>query len=196
MKRYRGFLMFLAGAAIMLATGWIAFPLALYKTIEQPLQFSHKTHTGESVGLTCESCHTFDSDGRFNGIPPLEQCAGCHASQLGTTEEEKKLVDDFVTPNREIPWLVYSRQPENVYFTHIQHVKNAAIPCEQCHGPHGSSDRLRPFQVNRISGYSRDIWGKSISGIHTNPWEGMKMDDCVRCHSQHGRTDGCLDCHK
>ncbi len=196
MKKSRGVLVFLAGALLMLAAGWIAFPLTLYRSIDQPLQFSHKIHTGESVGLTCETCHTFDSEGRFNGVPSLEQCAGCHASQLGTTDEEKKLVDEYVSRNREIPWLVYARQPDNVFFPHLQHVRQGAIPCERCHGPHGSSDRLRPLQVNRISGYSRDIWGESISRLGAQPWEGMKMDDCIGCHAQQGRSDGCIECHK
>ena len=51
-------------------------------------------------------------------------------------------------------------------------------------------------EVNRISGYSRDIWGPSISGIPSEPWQGMKMDRCVRCHAEQNRVDGCVACHK
>ena len=196
MKQYRGILWFAAGAAIMLAAGWIAFPFALYKSTDQPIQFSHKLHTGESVGLTCESCHSYRDDGEFNGIPTLDQCAACHASQVGTSEEEKKLVDNYITPHREIPWLVYARQPENVYFSHIQHVRTAALPCERCHGAHGSSDRLQPLLVDRISGYSRDIAGGPVPGRAANPSDGMTMDDCMKCHEQQSRATSCIDCHK
>ncbi len=187
---------FFAGLAAMLAVGWIAFPHALYRKVDQPVQFSHRLHTSDKVGLTCDGCHTFSDDGRFAGIPRIEQCAACHAQAQGTTAAEKLVVEKYVTPNREIPWLVYARQPENVYFSHAPHVKLAQLKCERCHGPHGSSDSLRAFEVNRISGYSRDIWGHSISRLRNKSWEGMKMDDCSRCHSQQGVTTGCLDCHK
>ena len=43
-------------------------------------------------------------------------------------------------------------------FSHSVHVKRARMTCESCHGDTGSSDTLRPYQADRISGYSRDIW--------------------------------------
>lgn len=187
---------FIAGLATMLALGWIAYPHALYKKIDQPLQFSHRTHTGNKVGLACDACHILRSDGSFAGIPRIEQCAPCHAQAQGNSPEEKILIERYVTPNREIPWLVYARQPENAYFPHAAHLTLAKIECRRCHGLHGSSDNLRPFQVNRISGYSRDIWGPRISGLRTNQWDGMKMSDCSRCHDERGRKDSCLTCHK
>jgi hypothetical protein len=180
----------------MLTVGWFAFPRALYRKIDQPVQFSHRVHTSDKVGLTCDGCHAFTDDGRFAGIPRIEQCVGCHSQAQGTTPDEKLVVEKYVTPNREIPWLVYARQPENVNFSHAPHLKLAQLKCEQCHGPHGSSDSLRPFEENRISGYSRDIWGHSISRMRNSAWEGMKMDDCSRCHSRQGVSTGCLDCHK
>jgi hypothetical protein len=63
-------------------------------------------------------------------------------------------------------------------------VKLAHLDCATCHGKQGQSDSLRPYQEDRISGYSRDIW------------RGMKMDDCVACHRSHGIETSCLDCHK
>ena len=192
----RGTIMFLAGLVATLAFGWLGFPMALYEKIEQPMQFSHQTHTGENVGLTCEDCHAFSTDGRFGGIPSVQKCAECHSEPLSTSSDEIKLVEEYVTPNREIPWLIYARQPQNAHFSHAQHVKLAEITCERCHGPHGNSEALRPFQRNRLSGYSRDIWGPSLAGIKSNPWEGMKMDDCSNCHAERGVQESCLDCHK
>jgi menaquinone reductase, multiheme cytochrome c subunit len=191
-----GRISFFAGMGLMLGVGWFAFPRALYRRIEQPVQFSHRVHTSEKVGLTCDGCHTFTEDGRFAGVPRIEQCAGCHAQAQGNTADEKIVVEKYVTPIREIPWLIYARQPENVYFSHAPHLRLAQLKCESCHGAHGSSDSLRPYEENRISGYSRDIWGRSISRLRNKPWEGMKMDDCDRCHSKQGVTAGCLDCHK
>jgi hypothetical protein len=192
----RGIVFFGIGLCSALAVGWIAFPDVLYQTEAQPLQFSHLKHTGESVGLSCDGCHAFSSDGRFTGIPPISSCVPCHTEPTGTSANEQILIRDYISKNREIPWKVYSRQPDNAFFSHAFHVSLASIPCQECHGPHGQSDSLRSFQVNRISGYSRDIWGANISGIPSEPWQGMKMDRCINCHASHDRRDGCIECHK
>ena len=194
--KYRGLILFAGGLTAALALGWLGFPALLYEKIEQPLQFSHKTHTGEAVGLACEDCHSFREDGSFTGIPRLEKCSGCHAEAIGSSPFEKQLVDDFVSTNREIPWLAYASQPQNAYFSHIRHVRVGEIPCERCHGPHGSSDHLEPFERNRLSGESKTIWGSSLAGIKVGPWDGMKMDDCSDCHAERGVRESCLTCHK
>ena len=187
---------FLLGLLFALLVGWIFFPLGLYKNHQQPLQFNHKVHTGESNGMACTDCHTTADDGRFQGIPAIAKCAECHATPLGETEAEKILIEEYITPNKEIPWLVYSRQPDNAYFSHASHVTLGEMKCEDCHGPHGSSEFLKTYQENRISGYSRDIWGANISGFASEPWRGMKMDKCVNCHEDRNRRDGCVACHK
>ncbi len=193
--QHKGTIFFLAGVAASLAIGWFVFPLVLYKTEAQPLQFNHKIHTGEQGSMPCETCHEFADDGRFKGIPVVSKCAECHSAPLGTTLNEKQLVDEYITPQKEIPWKVYSRQPDNAYFSHGSHVKIGNMKCEDCHASEGTSETMRVYQVNRITGYSRDIWGQNISGISSHP-EGMKMDRCVRCHADQNRVDGCIDCHK
>jgi len=195
-SRHRGKLMFLGGLIAALAVGWLGFPIVLYETIDQPLQFSHATHTGDLLGMDCEACHEFDEAGRFCGVPGIALCATCHEEALGDSPAEQHLVEAFIHPNLEIPWLVYARQPDNVFFPHAAHIVLAEISCERCHGPHGHSDRLRPYQRNRISGYGRDIWGSNIAGIASAPWDGMKMGDCSRCHRQRGIVESCQDCHK
>jgi menaquinone reductase, multiheme cytochrome c subunit len=192
----RGKLIFLAGFFVMLAAGWFGFPRMLYQKTNQPIQFSHQVHTGDKAGMTCEDCHSFQADGRFNGIPSIGKCAGCHMTLLGNSAGEKVLVEKYVATNTEIPWLVYSRQPENAYFSHVQHVRIAKIQCERCHGPHGASDTLRPYESDRLTGYSRDIWGHSLSRIHSEVWDGKKMDNCASCHEQQGVSNNCLLCHK
>lgn len=191
-----GTLRFFAGISFSLVLGWYVFPFALYEKIEQPIQFSHKVHTGDAVGQTCTDCHEIKPDGRFSGIPALEKCAGCHSSAIGSSAQEKALVDEYVAKNREIPWLVYAKQPQNVYFSHASHVKLAGLACTECHRAHGSSDSLRAFERNRISGYSRDIWGSSISRVNRASGEGAKMDDCSNCHDRRNVANTCLKCHK
>jgi hypothetical protein len=183
------------GIVFSLGIGWAVFPTVLYESSEQPVQFSHAIH-GETVGMSCQDCHSISDEGKFNGIPKLEKCMTCHQDVLGTSDAEKKFVDEYVKRNREVPWLVYAKQPDNTYFSHVQHVKVAGIACERCHGPQGTSKVLRPFMRDRVSGYSRDIWGASISGIKSQPWEGMKMSDCIDCHKNDNNRLGCIACHK
>jgi hypothetical protein len=193
-RRLRQGASFGAGFALAVATGWCIFPIVLYEEEVQPLQFSHALHAGD-VGQTCQGCH-FDAAGVFTGIPSIETCAVCHSEQLGITEDEKRLVGTYVKSQREIPWLVYARQPDAVYFPHVRHVQLAQLPCERCHGTHGSSERLRPLTRNRLNGYSRDVWGSNIAGIARADWDGMKMGDCSGCHRRRQVIESCLDCHR
>jgi hypothetical protein len=184
------------GFAAALAAGWIAFPAVLYERSEQPLQFSHARHAGPELGMACEDCHSFAGDGRFAGVPAIATCAPCHQEPQGTTAAEKLLVDRYVSQGVEVPWLIYARQPVNVHFSHAAHVRLAGIACERCHGPHGATDTLRPFERNRLSGYSRDIWGRSMSRLRRAEWVGTKMGDCQGCHRERSVAESCLTCHK
>lgn len=195
-RRQKGGVLFLVGLLAVLWAGWVVFPPLMYTSTEQPLKFSHLVHQGKDAALTCNDCHPFRPDGSFAGIPSIKVCADCHGEAIGTTPDEKRLVDEYVTPGKEVPWLVYSRQPMNAYFSHVQHVKTAKIACEECHGDHGGSDELPPYQVNRISGYSRAIGGASTAGKAILPTELMRMDTCAECHEKNGRRSGCLECHK
>ena len=178
----RAVLFFSAGLALALALGWVGFPRLLYARAEQPLRFSHKTHASAKTGFGCADCHPIGEDGRFAGIPRVDNCAGCHAEPQGPSAEEKRLVEEYVKPGREIPWLVYARQPENVRFPHAIHVKRGEIACERCHGAHGQEDTLPVHETNRITGYSRDL---------------REMSDCEGCHAeQHHERTACLVCHK
>jgi len=189
-------LFIVAGVLAGLGAGWAGFPRAIYNSRPQPVDFSHKIHA-DKAGAKCEDCHAFREDGSFAGIPTLEKCAGCHAAPMGDTAAEKNFIAAYVTPGKEPQWLSYARQPENVYFSHASHVKRAGLQCAACHGNEGSANHLRPYEQDRVSGYSRDIWG----------WQGrpgMKMDDCVDCHRRSARKGSgalagersCLDCHK
>lgn len=196
-------LFFFVGLLASLAVGWIVYPAVLYSGKSQPIDFNHQVHNG-LVDNGCESCHFFREDGTYAGVPKLAQCVGCHEEAQGETENEAKFVKEYVTPGREVPWLVYSKQPDCVFFSHTAHVKKAGIKCETCHGPVGESTNLREYEENRITGYSRDIWGKNIAGIKKHTYDRMKMDDCDECHQASGvkpssvqtEKDACFVCHK
>lgn len=182
-----------AGLLPALAAGWFLFPRLLYRTEAQPLPFNHKVHA--EGGMACADCHAVGDDGRFAGLPPTAKCAECHAEK-GENAGVNALVAKYVEPGREVPWLVHARQPDNVYFPHAPHVKGDKVACTRCHGARGESTATRAFQVNRLSGYSRDIWGPSIARVGREAWQGMKMSDCIACHRAGGRESACLDCHK
>src|SRR3954468_7668491 len=45
---------------------------------EQPVPFSHKTHT--AAGVKCLDCHTIRTPGDAAGFPAESTCMGCHVS--------------------------------------------------------------------------------------------------------------------
>jgi len=196
-------LFFIIGFVASMIVGWIVFPKLLYSQKSQPIDFSHALHN-EMVDEGCESCHFFREDGTYSGVPKLAQCIDCHEEVQGYTEDEEIFVNEYVANGREVPWLIYSRQPDCVFFSHAAHVKGAGMDCVTCHGNIGESDSLKPYEENRITGYSRDIWGKNIAGFKKNPWDRMKMDDCSECHvknnvKQNSIQTGkgaCFVCHK
>ena len=161
LRQHRGRILFLAGALAALTAGWRGFPVALYERVAQPVDFSHRIHADKAGA----------------------KCSGCHAQAMGTSAEERRFIERYVTPNREIPWQVYSRQPENVYFSHVFHIKLAHLDCRQCHGAQGESDTLAPALVNRISGYSGSP-------------DFQNMNACEECHRQRSAANSCLACHK
>jgi menaquinone reductase, multiheme cytochrome c subunit len=205
-----GWLFFLAGLVGALIVGWVVFPMALYSKQQQPMNFNHALHMdpervfgieGDTQAERCQHCHSFREDGSFVGIPKLANCMECHDdpnSPLGESPEEEHFLAEYVATGKEVPWLVYSRQPDCVYFDHLSHVKVAALDCKICHGPFGESSKTPVYEKNRISGYSRNIWGKNISGIKRNTWDSMKMDDCANCHTEmgQGQNNACFVCHK
>ena len=197
-----GWIFLLFGFIGALIVGWIVFPALLYSKKDQPINFSHAHHGQESdAGMSCEDCHFFHEDGQFSGIPKIDKCMECHEdpeSPLGDSQEEEKLFTNYIVPEKEIPWLVYSRQPECVYFPHMAHVKMAEIECSVCHGDMVNQDTMPVYKVNRLTGYSIDIWGRNIAGLKTHTWERMKMDDCAECHTQRKKenNNACFVCHK
>ncbi|MEZ4386418.1 MAG: menaquinone reductase multiheme cytochrome c subunit QrcA [Candidatus Krumholzibacteriia bacterium] len=194
-RRLGGRLAVAAGLAAGLAVGWLLLPRLLYGREAQPLDFNHVLHT-DDAGLACQDCHRLRDDGSFAGLPDLAGCADCHTETQGDSPDEQRLVDDYVSTGRPIPWLVSSRQPQNVYFSHAAHVKLAAIACSRCHGDIGASTSLPVYEYNRISTYSRRIWGPRIAGGGPRESDSMKMSDCTDCHARRGVADHCLMCHK
>jgi len=103
-------LFFILGLAASLVLGWVIFPQLLYSQKKQPVDFNHVLHN-DLVEDGCESCHFFREDGTYSGTPQLAQCIDCHEEVNGEDPEEEKFVTQYVAKGREVPWMVYARQP-------------------------------------------------------------------------------------
>ncbi|MCF8044924.1 MAG: cytochrome c family protein [Desulfarculaceae bacterium] len=191
-----GVIFFLVAFVVVFLSGWLLFPKLLYSEKEQPFNFNHDLHVYE-MG-SCEACHFLREDGSFSGIPDLYSCTQCHYEEpMGMTEDEKIFCEEYVAKGKEVPWLVYSKQPDNVFFSHAAHTEGAGMECKTCHGSIGQSKELPTYEENRLTGYSRDIWGDNIWGIDKNSRDSMKMDDCAECHEEEtGSKGACFQCHK
>ena len=186
-------LLLVVGLVAGSALGFWLTPTILYAEKDQPFQFDHKVHM-EEVDDGCKTCHFLRDDGSFSGIPGIESCKECHDAddEPGETPGAAKFFK-HLKEDKPIPWLVYSRQPDCVFFSHAAHTEN--FECAQCHGDHGETTRLRPYEYNRLTGYSRDIWGKGPIGL-AGPPDRMKMDDCANCHRENDVNPACFVCHK
>lgn len=186
------------GVLVALVFGWVIFPQLLYSKKPQPITFNHKLHV-ESVGLDCATCHIAGPNGTFSGLPPLATCAECHSSPQGESKEEAKLIEQYIEPNKEIPWLVYNKMPDNVYFNHDIHSAKSCNAkgchdfsvtdmCAMCHIKVWEMSKEPVVEINKITGYTTNT---------------MKMWECERCHAREGHRDGntnannlCFTCHK
>ena len=138
------------------------------------------------------------TDGSFSGTPTTAQCAECHSTILGSDPEEARFVREYVQTGREIKseWLIYQKQPDNVFFSHALHFgpmadlsrpEEIAAFCSRCHLNVAETDVPPVYKENRLSGYSENT---------------MLMWGCERCHAEHmamGNTNAsnaCFTCHK
>lgn len=177
-------LFFWIGLIASLLLGWFIFPRLIHSNKEQPVRFSHLKH-GEEASLTCQDCHSFRVDGSFAGLPNLSKCLECHEAAIGTSRAEAdfiKLAEKLKKEKKNIPWLIYSRQPDNVFFSHAAHVKMAKMECLACHKSVGSkTEKNPPYRYKWISGYAPEV---------------MSMETCETCHEKQGKSNACFVCHK
>ena len=106
---------------------------------DQPIAFSHKTHS--AAALKCLDCHTIRAPGDAAGFPAESTCMGCHLSVKKESPAIEKLAG-FAARKQPVPWVRVYRLPKTVYFSHEVHHKNAKVDCAECHGPVADKDSL------------------------------------------------------
>ncbi len=186
---------FFVGVVAALVVGWWLFPKALFSEQHQPISFNHVVHI-EDAGMTCDQCHYFNEDGTFHGLPTNEDCSMCHMGLMGETHEEVTYVTEYMERGKEVPWLVYQMQPDNVYFSHAAHsMENCGMChdytevelCSECHPPVADMEESPAYHENRLTTYSKDT---------------MKMWACEECHALEDHrfstnaSNACFVCHK
>jgi hypothetical protein len=170
----------------------------------------------------CAECHAVEAEDAMEaiaeaGIDPADYDAimkaeldAIEGSLLSSSDENKQAEREYVVKyliqGKEVPWLNYQYQPDNVYFSHQAHaaldiaemaeLKNelssvvdksvfdepAEQNCNLCHLKDiDKNDTPPPFERNVLSGYSKMT---------------MKMWKCERCHALKGQPNACYTCHK
>ena len=102
-----------------------------YKERQQPVQFSHKHHTGDD-GIDCRYCHTIVETSHSAGIPPTQTCMNCH-NELWKDSPYLEPVRASYRENKPIEWERVHDLPEYAYFNHSIHVAKG-VGCSTCHG--------------------------------------------------------------
>lgn len=102
-----------------------------YLEKQQPVQFSHKHHTGDD-GIDCRYCHSTVETTATAGMPPTQTCMNCH-SQIWSDSPYLEPVRASFRENKPIEWERVHDLPEYVYFNHSIHV-NKGVGCSSCHG--------------------------------------------------------------
>jgi Cytochrome c7 and related cytochrome c/Class III cytochrome C family len=99
--------------------------------VQQPVQFSHKHHTGDD-GIDCRYCHTSVEESAFANIPSTKTCMNCH-SQIWNDAPILEPVRASFQNNTRLRWTRVHDLPDFVYFNHSIHVRQG-VGCATCHG--------------------------------------------------------------
>lgn len=193
--RLAGFAPFLVGVAVALIFGWWLFPAIMLESKAQPVVFNHKVHM-EEASMDCTQCHFLRPDGTYSAFPTTKDCAVCHARPLGNTKAERQFIDDYVRTGKKVKWLVYQKQPDNVFFSHAPH---SLQNCNQCH-TYSQTELCMQCHI--------DVWNTSKppvvkeNRLTTYTVDTMKMWQCEQCHANPSHLAGttannaCFVCHK
>lgn len=152
------------GLLLLAMAGWLGAAAP-----EQPLPFSHKTHTA-AAKLVCQDCHPAPAKfGADMGFPATATCMACHILIAKEKPAIRKLAE-FAAAKQPIPWVRVYRLKDFVFFDHRYHLMNQA-KCEDCHGPVAEQDA------------TSDELGAT------------RMMFCQTCHTRTRASGGCGTCH-
>lgn len=135
---------------------------------QQPLPFSHKTHTG-TMKLACKMCHPNPDPGETMTIAGPAKCMQCH-SAIKTDSPAIQRLAAYAKEGRDIPWVRVYAIPSWVDFSHRAHLEKGNT-CQDCHGPVAERDAL-----------SKET--------------DLSMAGCMKCHTAKKASVSCDFCHE
>jgi len=170
MKKRILLLLFLFFSALILADFFFS-PSVSPNMKKTSIPFLHSLH-GDSIGLSCEACHSGAQTGREAFLPSKADCMDCHRLPL-TESPGIAVLDSILESSPDFPWKRKSRLPSHVVFHHGVHAK-ASVSCQECHSGEGA-------------------WDRGEAPL-------MLMNDCLSCHRGDrgfapSATD-CASCHR
>jgi hypothetical protein len=135
---------------------------------EQPLPFSHKTHS--ATGLKCQECHPNPDPGERMTLPAASKCMVCHITIAKDRPAIQKLAE-FTKSKQPIPWVRVYSVAAGVYWSHRSHLE-AGVTCDACHGQVAQTDAMA-----------------KVTSVTT-------MAGCIACHRKQHANTGCEFCHE
>ena len=161
--------------ALLIAVGVVAgvlFTRAQALAVpQQPVAFSHQTHT--DAGVQCLFCHSSALRSAVAGIPSMQKCIGCH-DVIAVDSAVIKEVAGYWERGEPIPWVRVSAQPDFIDFNHQVHL-GAALNCETCHGNVGQMAAARPVGKKDMG------WCLDCHLEQPEPKAAL-LSDCLTCH--------------
>jgi len=135
------------------------------------IAFFHALH-GDSIGLTCEHCHTGAKVSARAYMPSKADCMDCHRLPLTENPGIEKL-DSALAQAPAHPWAHRSSLPEHVVFHHGVHAA-AGVECADCHRGFagGSGPKAKTGAPGTQTGAGADVYGG----------EKFDMNTCLACH--------------
>jgi len=146
----------------------------------EKIPFSHATHIQKYNVKDCGTCHKYDEQKTFRGMPSIGDCTACHDrnGMLTNTDHmsprKKTIFDSYADKDR--PWISKAEDKELVYYSH-KVVLAVDMPdgkklmrCTPCHG-----DKVRSNATAK---------GEKL------------MKQCIECHTSFKMNDQCDVCHR
>lgn len=163
----------LAAAIAAVWIAWVAFADNVGYRPDQPISFSHKTHS-EKFGIKCVYCHRAAEKAPNSSLPTTSDCMVCHVA-LNIESDLLAVVNESYDEGVPIRWNRVYRLPDHARFSHEAHLL-VGIDCSSCHGEVERIDSAvfqdRALTMNFCLDCHRDPGGaivpaRDISGIFT-----------------------------
>ncbi len=146
----------------------------------EKIPFSHATHIEKYNIKDCGTCHKYDDQKAFRGMPTVGDCTVCH-DRNGTltgkdhmTPRKKSIFDSYT--DKDSPWVSKAEDKQLVYYSH-----KVALSSEM---PDGKKQlRCTPCHGDRVSSNST-AKGEKL------------MKQCIECHTSFKMNNQCDVCHR